>query len=172
MTPHSNTRGAPPKKPKKCRFRPIRHCFQPHGWGTAVFKINARGDFWKFCVRTEIQRRFCGPLKDNKKNRSVFRGRIWELVGKNLPPNNFSAFSRLRIQRRLWLCYQTWPNSIRWLSYGFLWHAQIVLSPQNKDHTLCNHLTTFSRYFHDIFTISSQLASFQSFVSRVVICAA
>ena len=41
---------------------------------------------------------------------------------------------------------------------------------QNRSKTkfcLINHLTTFSRYFHDI-----QLASFQSFVSRVVICAA
>ena len=42
-----------------------------------------------------------GLSRHNQKNRSIFREWIWELGGKNLPSKIFSAFIRLKIERRL-----------------------------------------------------------------------
>ena len=140
------------KKPKECHFCPFRHRFQPIWWDTAVFKmscsfVNLSSSsiaelktyirlFENFAYGPRYRGVSAGVSRHNQKNRFVFRGRIWNLGGKILTEKNISASSRLRIWRRLWFCYQTWLNSIRWLSYGFLWHAQFALSSQNEYHTL------------------------------------
>ena len=74
---------------------------------------------------------FLWPVGAKSEKCSIFRGRIWTLGGKKLPPQKSSAFTRLGIQRRLWFCYQTWPNSIRWwLSYGFCIMPQSCWAPK------------------------------------------
>jgi len=104
MTPYSNTRGAPPNKPKKVPFLPDSAPFQPNGWGTAVFKMRRHfvglssspdtelktcvGIFEYFASGLRNRGVSARLLRHNQKNRSIFRGRIWELGGKNLPLKN------------------------------------------------------------------------------------
>ena len=105
------------QKTKKCRFCSFWHRFQPNGCATAVFKMNCSfiglssspiaelktyvGVFEIFTLGLRYRDDSAGLSRHNQKNRSVLRGRIWELGGKNLPPQNFSAFFGLRIERRL-----------------------------------------------------------------------
>ena len=91
-----------PKNQKKCRFSRIRHRFQPNGCGTAVFQDelrfcwlipqsrcrteNVRGDFENFTYGLRYRDVSAGLLGQNQINRSNFRGQIWKLGGKILPP--------------------------------------------------------------------------------------
>ena len=102
MTPHSNTRGDPPKKPKKCRFCPIRHRFQPNWWVTAVFKMRRDfvglssspdaelktyvGLFEKYAYDLRYRGVSADLSRHNQKNWWVFRGQIWDLGGNILFP--------------------------------------------------------------------------------------
>ena len=159
MTPHSNTRisAVPQPRNQKVPFLVSSAPFSTKWLGHRGFQDEAsfrrlilqfrRGaenvhwllNFFAYglryrCVSVDLS-------KHDQKNRFVFRGRIWEL-GENIAPQNCSPSSRLRIWRRLWLCNQTWPNSIRWRSYWFSCHAQIVLSSQNHYHTLMSKYNT------------------------------
>ena len=108
----------------------------PYSSSDAELIYLVRRAFVQFFLRAEISGRFCGPFPKNEQKTLIFRGQIWKLGGKICLPKIFNAFTGLRIWCRLSFCYQTRPNLIRWLSCGFLCHAQIALSPQNKNYTL------------------------------------
>ena len=147
MHPHLRNGGAPtillkntPNLAKNSTF-----CFfwlrHQRVWGKGVFlprelivqhrTIIVSEFFWKKLRWAEIWGPNLSPLG---KRKSKIWGRDPKKGATNCLPKIFNNSFGLKFWRRLWFFYQTWPNSIRWLSYGILCHAQIALSPQNKYH--------------------------------------
>ena len=115
MHPHLNKGGAPTKKSAVL-----------HGFWLFFGKIVWAPPFLRWgCVSFQ---RPCRSTQNYK--------REWD-GGQILPPPQIcSIFTKLRVECRSWCSYQTCPKSITWLSYGYLCHIKIMLSPKNHDYTL------------------------------------
>ena len=123
-TSHSNTCGAPPKKPKEVPFLTVSALFSTKWLGHRGFQRetwwnqlilqsrrrteNVPEDFWLFVYGLRYRGVSASVSGQNQTNLSVFRGKIWKLG--EIPPKTCSAFSIFKCWCRLWLCYQTWPN--------------------------------------------------------------
>ena len=85
VTSHINTRGAPTKKTKKCRFCPFWQRFQPNGRGTAVFKMS--------CSFVDLS---SSPDAELKTYVGIFENFAYELRNRGVSAGVLGKFSKNR----------------------------------------------------------------------------